>query len=113
MKPEDIGPILAIAERRERQEWRRKQREALLKDQDSMMPSPRSMRARQFAYQVFGMIEKFVPEACRDDVIEELMINAYGNDIEITQVTSERDVERAAALKAAEVALMPKFIIND
>lgn len=110
MKPEDIGPILAMAEHRERREWRRKQEAALCAENESMMPSPRATRARHFAYQIMGMLSKHIPEACHDDALTELMVNAYGHDIEIAQVPSERDAEAAATLRAAEVTLAPKFI---
>lgn len=110
MKPEDIGPILAMAERRERQEWRRKQEAAMRADNDSRMPSPRATRARYFAYQIMSMLSKHIPEACHNEALTELMVNAYGHDLEIAQVPPERDAERAASLKAAEVTLAPKFI---
>lgn len=113
MKLEDIGPILALAEHRERREWRRKQEDALRADNDRLMPSPRAMRARRFAYQIMGMLKKHIPEACHDDAITELMVNAYGHDIEIAQVPPERDAEAAAALGAAEVTLAPKMVIKD
>lgn len=109
MQKEDIGPILAIAERQARREWHQKNKEALRTDLNSMMPSQRYHRARHFAYSVQSMIDKFVPEACTQDAIEELMVYAYGHDIEIVQVPPERDAAVAAALKAAEVTL-PKYI---
>ncbi len=110
MKPEDIGPILAIEERRQRQKWRRDQEAALRDDAESRMPSPRVARSRHFAFQIMGMLSKHIPEACHDDALTELMVNAYGHDIEIAQVPPERDAEREAALRAAEVTLAPKFI---
>ena len=110
MKPEDIGPILAHSERQKRREWRRKQDAALRADNDRLMPSPRATRARHFAYQIMGMLSKHIPEACHDEALTELMVNAYGHDIEIAQVPPERDAEAAAALRVAEVTLAPKII---
>lgn len=101
MKPEDIGPILALAEHRERKEWRRKAEADFRADNESIMPSPRCARARQFAYQVQHMLNKFIPDACRDDAITELMIIAYGHDIEIAQVPPHRDTLDKATLEAA------------
>ncbi len=101
MQPEDIGPILALAEHRERKEWRRKAEADFRADNESMRPSLRCARARQFAYQVQDMLNKFIPDACREDAITELMVMAYGHDIEITQVPPERDTLAKAALDAA------------
>lgn len=112
MKPEDIGPILAMAEHRERREWRRKQSEAFRDDGNSRMPSDRYRRACQFGHQVLSMLQKFIPEACVDDALEELMTTAYGHDVEIRSVPPERDAERAAAIKAAEAMIHPPTIIR-
>lgn len=101
MKPEDIGAILALAEHRERKEWRRKAEADFRADNESIRPSPRCARARQFAYQVQHMLNKFIPDACRDAAIIELMILAYGHDIEIAQVPPSRDELAKAALEAA------------
>ena len=101
MKLEDIGPILAMAEHRERKEWYRRQREAFKADHDSRMPSDRVPRARQFASQVMAMMQKFIPEACVDQAYEELMITAYGHDVEIVQVPPDRDAMKKVMLDAA------------
>lgn len=105
MNPDDMGPILMQVERQERQEWRRKQEAALSDDLSRRMPTQRALRARHFASQIVGMLSKFIPEACVDEAVHELMVNAYGHDLEIAQVPPERDAEREAALRAAE--LMP------
>lgn len=42
---------------------------------------------------------------------DELMLNAFGLDVEIAQVPPERDAEAAARLKAAEVMLAPRMIV--
>lgn len=65
------------------------------------MPSDRVIRARHFAYSVMSMVRQYVPEACESEMLEELMINAYGHDIEIAQVPPERDVIKKAAIDAA------------
>lgn len=111
MQPEDIGPILAMVEREERRKWRREQEEALREDDGSRMPSPRAARARHFAYQIMHMLSKHIPEACHNEALTELMVNAYGHDLEIAQVPPSREAERKAALRAAEVSLMPRMII--
>lgn len=113
MNPEDIGPILAMAEREERLKWRREQEAGLRHACDRMFPTPRAVRARHFAFQIIGLLSKHIPEACQDEAIQELMVNAYGHDWEIVSVPPERDAEREAALKAAEAMLMPTLIVKD
>lgn len=107
MNPEDIGPILAMAEREERRKWRREQEEAFSKENESWRPSPRVHRARGFAHQIMSVLSRHIPEACHDSAIRELMVTAYGHDWEIVSVPPERDAERDTALKAAEAMLMP------
>lgn len=111
MQPEDIGPILAMAEHRERKEWHRKQREAFRADWNSSNPSDRCRRARHFASQVMAMLHKFVPEACVDEAFEELMVTAYGHDVEIVQVPLERDAQNAARMEEAMMQVAAPIII--
>lgn len=101
MKLEDIGPIIAIEERRQRREWHQKQKQALRDDMNSPMPSQRAARARRFAHQIMHLLRRHVPEACESEALEELMIHAYGNDIEIVEVPPDRDALAKAALDAA------------
>lgn len=111
MKPEDIGPILALVEHRERKERRAKIEADFNADERSFNPSPRAMRARLFASQVLGMVSRFTPEACRDDVFREVALCAYDGDWEITQVPPERDATAAAELRRMQVTLSPTMII--
>lgn len=113
MKPGDMGPILAMVEREERHKWRREQEAGLKHACDRMFPTPRAVRARHFAFQIISLLSKHIPEACHDEAIQELMVNAYGHDWEIVSVPPERDAEYEAALKAAEVGLAPGFVTKD
>ncbi len=110
MRPEDIGPILAIEENRQRKITRQKWSAAFREDFNSSRPSQRCMRAHRFANQVLAMMHAFIPDACRDAAFEELALNAYGSDFELAQVPPSRDAETAEALRKAAVTLMPQII---
>ena len=111
MKPEDIGPILAIEESRQRKLTRKKWEDEFRIDYNSSRPSQRCMRAYHFANQMLALMRDFVPDACRDAAFEELAVNAYGSDLEIVQVPPERDATAAAELRRLKVTLSPTMII--
>jgi len=74
--------------------------------------TPRAARARQFASQVLHLMRKYVPDACMREAEHELTIEAFAQDVEIAPVPPERDIAHAAALKAAEFAMMQPTIIQ-
>ena len=75
--------------------------------------TPRARRAQQFARQVMALVQDFIPRdrECLRRLDEKLMLDAFRADVEITNVPPERDIEQKAALRAAEVSLMPRMII--
>jgi hypothetical protein len=95
----------------ERNELRDKRREAERQLHDEYMAgTPRSMRASQFANQVLALLDKFIPEACRREAHDELVLNAFQMDVEIVPVPPERDAQAAAELKRVSITL-PQYII--
>ena len=112
MQPEDLAPILAMADREERKRKRRQLEDEFRADFNSRLPSGRLARARGFAHQIMGILNDFIPHACSERALEELMLSAYALDVEIVTVPPERDAERAAALKASETVLRPQMMIN-
>ncbi len=86
-------------------------RDQLRKELDD--DTPRARRAQQFARQVMALVQDFIPRdrECLRLLDETLMIDAFRADVEIVNVPPERDLERKAALRAAEVAMMPTMII--
>lgn len=103
----DLGPILAMADR-EALKIRRVQLELeFKKDFGGMKPSRRAMRANQFAHQVMQLVRQFIPDACMEDALLEIALNAYGMDVEIVEVSPVRDAEMAAQIEAAAASMMP------
>jgi hypothetical protein len=112
MKPEDLAPTLALADREERKRKRRQLEEEFRADLNSRLPSDRLARARGFGHQIMSIVNDFIPHACSEKALEALMISAYALDVEIVNVQPERDAERASALREAETAaLRPQMII--
>lgn len=92
---------------KEHNEWR----DRLIKEMSE--GTPRYQRAMQFSRQVMAMVQDFIPRdrECLRRLDEKLMLDAFRADVEIANVSPERDAERKAALRAAEVSLMPHMII--
>lgn len=103
----DLGPILAMAEREESKARRVQLELEFKKDFGGMNPSQRAMRANQFAHQVMQLVRQFIPDACMDDALHEVALNAYGLDVEIVEVSPARDAEMAAQIKAAAASMTP------
>lgn len=55
---------------------RRREMENRLHD-EYLKGTPRARRAGYFAKQVLSIVDKFVPEACRDAAHEEIMLNEF------------------------------------
>lgn len=72
--------------------------------------TPRAMRAIRHARYVLAAVSKFVPDACRDDAYEELLLGFFWQDLEIVEVPPERDIEMKAEIEAHKFTL-PKMII--
>ena len=96
---------------RERDERREQRRETEKRIHDEYLAgTPRSMRAAQFANQVLGLLGKFIPDACRSEAYDELVLQAFQMDVEITPVSPDRDAKAKAALDLAMLA-PPRMIV--
>ena len=75
--------------------------------------TPRYMRAQRFANHVMALMQDFIPRdrECLRRIEDRLLLDAFCGVVEIVCVQPERDAERKAALRAAEVSLMPRMII--
>lgn len=77
--------------------------------------TPRYRRAQRFANQVMGMVQGFIPRDrdCLRLLDDKLRLDAFAADVEIVSVPPERDADRKAALRAAEVSLSPRVHFED
>lgn len=103
----DLGPILAMAEREASKARRVKLELEFKKDFGGLNPSPRAMRANQFAHQVMQIVRQFIPDACMKDALHEIALNAYGLDVEIVEVSPARDAGVTAQIEVAAATMMP------
>lgn len=86
-------------DRRERAE-RKRAAEKLLHD-ECLKGSPRYQRAMKFSHQIMALVRDYIPDACTEDALRDLALNAISLDVEIAQVPPEREVLAKAALDAA------------
>lgn len=66
----------------------------------------REMRARQFSNLIYYNFRKFIPEACKRDVLNELFKIAYEKNLRIVEIPAEMDTLEYLKLE------MAKFEIN-
>jgi hypothetical protein len=67
--------------------------------------TPRAQRATHHARSMFHTVSKFVPEACREDAYDELLLSFFWGNFEIVQVPPDRDRQEAASIRASMMEL--------
>lgn len=108
MSTADDNYLQRIRERDERREQRRDTEKRL--HDEYLAGSPRSTRAMQFGNQMLALLGNFIPDACRSEAYDELVLQAFQMDVEITPVPPDRDVKAKSALDLLKVEL-PQMII--
>lgn len=73
--------------------------------------TPRARRAHHHGNMMLAVFSKFIPEACRPEAFEEVMLNFFAQDYEVVPVPPERDAEAAAKLRVAMTTVSPKLIV--
>jgi hypothetical protein len=73
----------------------------------------RAERARHHANSMLHTVSKFIPDACREDAYEELLLSFFWGDFEIVRVPPERDAQAAAELKRMATTIPEYFVLRD
>lgn len=80
---------------------------------DEMAEStPRAQRAQRFVNQVMHLMHEFIPSdrECVRRINDALLLDAFRADMEIVNVSPERDADVGAKLRAAATTLPSMFV---
>lgn len=67
--------------------------------------TPRAQRATHHARSMFHTVSQFIPDACRQDAHDALLLAFFWGDFEIVQVPPDRDAKAAASIRASMMEL--------
>ena len=107
----DMTAIRALADREERKRKRRELEEQFRADFGSHLPSARAARARGFAHQIMSILNDYIPHACSEKALEELMLSAYALDVEIVTVPADRDAMNEELIRRSRMNVAPQIVV--